>query len=240
MTDPQRKAARGPSQESGQGNDSFEDLVTLHDPTGAASEAYRMLRTSLFYAVVDTPPKVIVLTSPSPGEGKSTTTANLGVTLAQVGKSVLTLDCDLRRPRLHSMFDVHNETGLADILTGGHKMEEVWREPIPGLKLICAGPPPPNPAELLSSQRFAEFLSEMRRKFDYVLVDTPPVGRADAAVLAASADGVLLILDSQRTRKGSLRQALRGLRGVGANVLGTVMNNFEVSRGGNTPYSYPY
>ena len=92
MTDPQRKAARGPSQESGQGNDSFEDLVTLHDPTGAASEAYRMLRTSLFYAVVDTPPKVIVLTSPSSGEGKSTTTANLGVTLAQVGKSVLTLD----------------------------------------------------------------------------------------------------------------------------------------------------
>ena len=143
-------------------DDATHDLVTVHDPSGAASEAYRMLRTNLFYALIDSPPKVIVLTSANLGEGKSTTAANLGVTLAQAGKNVLILDCDLRRPRLHSMFGVNNTRGLVDILAGGNRIEEVWREPIPGVKLICAGPPPPNPAELLSSRRLAEFLAEMR------------------------------------------------------------------------------
>jgi capsular exopolysaccharide synthesis family protein len=236
MTDPQRKTAAASPPVHGRLGDATQDLVTVHDPSGVASEAYRMLRTNLFYALIDSPPKIIVLTSANVGDGKSTTTANLGVTLAQADKSVLILDCDLRNPRLHSMFDVNNTRGLADILARGDRIEEVWREPIPGLKLICAGPPPPNPAELLSSRRLAEFLGEMRRRFDYVLVDTIPVGVSDSAVLAAHGDGVLLVLDSQRTRKGPLRQALRTLRGVGANVLGTVMNNFEVSRGGNTPY----
>jgi capsular exopolysaccharide synthesis family protein len=148
--------------------------VTVHDPSGAASETYRMLRTNLFYALRDSPPKIIVLTSANLGEGKSITTANLSVTLAQADKNVLTLDCDLRKPRLHSMFDVNNMRGLVDILAGGDRIEEVWQEPIPGLKLMCAGHPPPNPAELLSSRRLAEFLAEMRRRFDYVLVDTPP------------------------------------------------------------------
>lgn len=239
MTDPQSKADLISSQERRSHDDSPEDLVTVHDPNGVSSEAYRMLRTNLFYAVVDSPPKVIVLTSSSPREGKSTTTANLGVTLVQAGKSVLVVDCDLRRPRLHSIFGVHNATGLVDILTGG-EAEKVWREPIPGLRLICAGPPPPNPAELLSSRRLAEFLGEMRDRFDYVLVDTPPVGVSDSAVLAANGDGVLLVLDSQNTRKGAVRQAVRGLQGVGANVLGTVMNNFELTRGRNEPYNSPY
>ena len=239
MSEPQRKADNIPSQERAPSNSSPEDLVTVHDPNGFAAEAYRMLRTNLFYAVVDSPPKVIVVTSANPREGKSTTTANLGVTLAQAGKNVLVLDCDLRRPRQHHLFGVHNATGLVDILTGG-KTEEVWREPIPGLRLICAGPPPPNPAELLSSRRLAEFLGEMRQRFDYVLVDTPPVGVSDSAVLAANGDGVLLVLDSQRTRKGAVRQAVRGLQSVGANVLGTIMNNFEVTRGKNEPYGHPY
>jgi len=240
MTDPQRKTAAASPPVRRRRDDATRDLVAVHDPSGAASEAYKMLRTNLFYALIDSPPKVIVLTSANLGEGKSTTTANLGVTLAQADKNVLILDCDLRRPRLHSMFGVNNTRGLVDILAGGDRIEEVWREPIPGLKLICAGPPPPNPAELLSSRRLVEFLAEMRRRFDYVLVDTPQVGVPDSAVLAAHGDGVLLVLDSQRTRKGPLRQAMRALRGVGANVLGTVMNNFDGSRGGNTPYGPLY
>lgn len=237
MSDPQSKTIAVSSQKLRRREDATLDLVTVYDPTGAASDAYRMLRTNLFYALVDSPPKIIVLTSVSFGEGKSTTAANLAVTLAQADKHVLILDCDLRRPRLHGMFDVSNTNGLVDILAGSSRMEEVWREPIPGLKLICAGPSLPNPAELLSSRRLAEFLAEMRPRFDYVLVDAPPVGVSDSVVLAAHGDGVLLVLDSQRTRKGPLRQALRSLQGVGANVLGTVMNNFEVSRGGNSPYS---
>ena len=234
MGDLQSKTDALPAPEGKRRAGATRDLVTVHDPRGAASEAFRMLRTNLFYALIDSPPKIIVLTSANAGDGKSTTTANLGVTLAQAGKSVLTLDCDLRGPRLHDIFDVSNSRGLVDILAAGDKVEEVWREPTPRLKLICAGPPPPNPAELLSSRSLAEFLAEMRRRFDYVLVDTPPVGVSDSAVLAANGDGVLLVLDSQRTRKGPLLQALRTLRGVGANVLGTVMNNFEAPKGGTT------
>ena len=240
MTDPRRETVAVGPQERRRRDDASRDLVTVHDPSGPASEAYRMLRTNLFYALIDSPPKVIVMTSASIGEGKSTTTGNLGVALAQADKNVLILDCDLRNPRLHGMFGVTNARGLVDVLAGTVRMEEVWGEPIPGLKLISAGPPPPNPAELLSSRRSAEFLAEMRRRFDYVLIDAPPVGISDSAVLAAHGDGVLLVLDSRRTRKGALRHAIRVLRGVGANVLGTVMNNFEVSGSTNNPYGQPY
>ena len=238
MTDPQEETTAISPPERRRRDDATRALVSVHDPSGAASEAYRMLRTNLFYALVDSPPKIIVMTSANIGEGKSTTTANLGVALAQADKNVLILDCDLRRPSLHSMFGLNNTVGLVDILAGGGRIEEVWREPIPGLKLVCAGPAPPNPTELLSSRRLEEFLAEMRRRFDYVLIDTPQVGVPDSAVLAAHGDGVLLVLDSQRTRKGPLRQALRALRGVGANVLGTVMNNFEVSGGAKPPYGH--
>ena len=238
MGDPQSKTKALVAPDRRRRDDATQDLVTVHDPSGVASEAYRMLRTNLFYALIDSPPKIIVLTSANLGEGKSTTTANLGVTLAQAGKTVLMLDCDLRGPRLHRIFDVSNSRGLVDILAAGDKIEEVWLEPTPRLKLICAGPTPPNPAELLSSRRLADFLAEMRRRFDYVLVDTPPVGVSDSAVLAANGDGVLLVLDSQSTRKGPLREALRTLRGVGANVLGTVLNNFEVPKGASTPYGH--
>jgi capsular exopolysaccharide synthesis family protein len=217
-------------------NSFFEGLVAFQEPFGAASEAYRMLRTNLFYALVDTPPKVIVLTSAGHGEGKSTTAANLAVTLAQAGKNTLLVDCDLRKPALHKLFRTRNLEGLVDILIGEREPQEVWREPIPRLKLVPSGHPPPNPAELLSSPRLAEFLDQMRQEFEYVLVDTPPVGRvSDSAVLAANGDGVLLVLDSQHTRKRSLKQALHSLEGVGANVLGTVMNNYEAPIDG---YSY--
>lgn len=118
-----------------------------------------------------------------------------------------------------------------DVLVGEQDPQEVWQEPIPGLKLIPAGALPPNPAEMLTSRRLAGFLGQMRREFDYVLVDTPPVGYAsESAALAANGDGVLLVVDSKQTRKGSLRQALRRLGSVGANVLGTVMNKYEAPR----------
>jgi len=209
-----------------------EGLVTAQEPASVASEAYRVLRTNLFYTQVDSPLKVIVLTSTGRREGKTTTVANLGVTLAQADKNTLVLDCDLRNPVLHRMFESSNMNGLVDILVGGQEPQKVWQEPIPGLKLIPAGPLPPNPAELLSSRRLAEFLGEMRQEFDYVLVDAPPVGVSDSSVLAANGDGVLLIVHSQRTRKGALRQALRSLQSVGANVLGTVMNGYGAPKEG--------
>lgn len=234
MTDPKGEMTVRPP-ERRRRDDASRNLVTVHDPSGAAAEAYRMLRTNLFYALVDSPPKLIVLTSANSGEGKSTTVANLGVALAQADKKVLVLDCDLRSPRQHSIFGTTNSRGLVDVLAGD-STEEVWSEPIPGLKLLCAGPPPPNPAELLGSRRTADFLTEMRQRFDYVLIDAPPVGKSESAVLAVHGDGVLLVLDARTTRRGPLRQAMRVLRGVGANVLGTVLNNFDASAGGSTQY----
>lgn len=236
MTRLQRKAG---SMSSGKHGDFSDTLVTVADPTGLGSEAYRMMRTNLFYASVDDPPKVVVLTSAGPGEGKSTTAANLGVTLSEAGKNTLVVDCDLRKPMLHNYFETRNMTGLVDILTMERKLEDVWHEPMLKLKLITAGPPPLNPAELLSSQRFAEFLKQARRQFDYVLVDTPPVTVVtDSAIVGALGDGVLLVVDAQGTRKNSLRQAMRELEGVGARVLGTVLNNVASSKGEYAAYGY--
>jgi capsular exopolysaccharide synthesis family protein len=206
-------------------------LATVLDPMSAASEAYRTLRTNLLYAFVDEPPKVIVLTSPGPKEGKSTVCANLGVVLAQAGKSCLIVDCDFRKPVMHKLFGLRNITGVVDVVAGERKLQEVWKEPMEGLKVVCVGQLPPSPTDLLSSRRFSEFLVGVRQGFDYVLVDASPVGLvSDPAVLATQGDGVLLILDAQETRKRSVRQATHDLKTVGANVLGTVINNIKASQ----------
>ena len=224
---------------SGKHGGPSESLVTVADPTGPASEAYRMMRTNLFYVSADDPPKVVALTSAGPGEGKSTTAANLAVSLSEAGKSTLVVDCDLRRPMLHGYFETRNMTGLVDILTMNREPQDVWHEPMPKLRLITAGPPPLNPSELLSSRSFAEFLRQARGRFDYVLVDTPPVTVVtDSAIVGALCDGVLLVLDAQGTRKSALRQAVRDLQGVGARVLGTVMNNVAASKGEYATYGY--
>lgn len=221
-------------------NDLTGRLVTVLGPASVASEAYRSLRTNLLYSFVDSPPKVIVLTSPGPQEGKSTTCANLGVVLAQAGKNTLIIDCDFRKPILHKVFGMRNVYGIVDLLAGERKLQEVWHEPMLGLKVVCKGPAPPNPAELLGSKRLSEFLASVRKEFDYVLIDAPPIGLvSDPVILATQGDGVLLVLDAQKTRKRAVRQSIRSLQAVGANVLGTVMNNTKISGGGNY-YRYGY
>src|SRR5215217_5006410 len=197
-------------------------LITVADPRGAASEDYRSLRTSLLYSLVDTPPKVVVVTSPGPSEGKSTTCANLGVVLAQAGKQTLIVDCDMRKPTMHKIFRLRNFAGLVDALVKDLDLSDMSHEPLPGLKVVTTGPIPPNPAELLSSRRFTELLNQPREEFDYVLLDVPPVGIvSDPTIAATQGDGVLLVIDAQNTRKGSVREAMRSLEGVGAKVLGT-------------------
>ena len=208
-------------------------LVTLLDHSGTAAEDYRTLRTNLLYSAVDDPPRVLVFTSPGPQEGKSTTCANLGVALAQAGKSTLMLDCDLRKPVAHRIFGLRNMRGVVDALAGTHELSELWTEPLIDLKVIPTGPMPPNPAELLGSWKFAELIETARKQFDYVLIDAPPIGLvADPAIVAPQGDGVLLVLDAQKTRKAALRKAMRSMDNVGANVIGTVMNNVKGGRGG--------
>jgi len=202
-----------------------EGLVTVLDPSSPASESYRTLRTSLLYAVVGTPLKVIVVTSPGPAEGKSITCANLGVVLAQADKNVLLLDCNLRGPTLHKIFNLPNTMGIVNLVGEDCGLQEVWQEPLPGLKVVTVGTLPPDPAELLSSRRFAQVIDQVKQEFDYILIDSPPAGQvSDPTIVATLADGVLVVINSQKTRKGALQRAVRSLEAVGANVLGTVLN----------------
>jgi capsular exopolysaccharide synthesis family protein len=205
-------------------------LVTVTNPSSAASEAYRGVRTNLLYSSLDGhPKKVIVLTSSGLQEGKSVTCANLGVVLAQADKKTLVLDCDFRNPTIHRFFGVPNLRGVTNVLLGERTLEEVWEEPVEGLKVVCVGPAPYNPAEVLGSRAFSEFLTAVREEFDYVLIDSSPVGLvSDTAVLSAQADGVLLVLDAQRTSKTAFRQATRSLENVGVDVLGTIMQGVRV------------
>src|SRR5215211_2126623 len=200
-------------------------LVTVLDPAAAASEAYRSLRTTLLYAVANTPPAVILITSPGLMDGKSTTCANLAVVLAQAGKETLVIDGDLHKPSLHKIFGVPNVNGMVNVLSGEYDLLEMCREPFPGLKILPTGPIPPNPAELLISGRLAHLIGQARQLFDYVLIDSTPTELvSDPMIIATQADAVILVLNSEETSKISMHKAMRNLEAVGANVLGTVIN----------------
>lgn len=209
-------------------------------PDAVGLEHYRMLRTNTLHMLADSPSKVIMVTSPGPKEGKTTVCANLGMTLAQAGKRTLILDCDLRRPMMHKFFGLKNTYGVVDALEGGRSPYETWQEPVPGLWVMTAGPIPPDPAELLGSERFTELLDLLRQEFDYVLMDSSPVQVvSDPAILSSRADGVLLIIDPQKTSKDAIQQTMRSLEIVGASILGTVMN--KVKRPKRSSYSvYEY
>ena len=214
-------------------------LVTVFDPDGAASEAYRSLRTTLLYAVADTPPTVILVTSPGLMDGKSTTCANLAVVLAQAGKETLVIDGDLHRPSLHKIFGVPNVSGMVDVLSGEYDLSEMCTEPLAGLKVLPAGPLPPNPAELLISGRLASLVGQARQLFDFVLIDSPPTELvSDPMIIATQADAVMLVLDSEETSKVSMHRAVHDLEAVGANVVGSIMNKAPKTETRRYGYNY--
>ena len=218
--------------------DLSEHLVTVRDPAGAAAEAYRSLRTNLIYASADDPPKVVLFTSPGPREGKSTSCANLGVTLARAGKNTLIIDCDLRDPAMHKIFGTNRLPGLVNALVEKRDLHEVLQTMLPHLELLAAGPTTPDPAELLASRQFAELIARVRQGYDYVLLDVPAANVfSDPAILAPQVDGVLLVLDSYKTRRGALRESTRRLDSVGANLMGCIMNNAESPKGVSSLYA---
>jgi len=220
---------RGPREQTAR--DVLGRLVTISDPTSATADAFHALGANLHYVLMDAPSRVIALTSPGIGEGKTTVCANLGVVLAQADENVLVVDCDLHRPAMHGVFGLRNLQGLENVLSGERRPHDIQQEPMPGLKVITTGPLPPYPAELLGSMRFKEFLRQAGSEFGYVLLDCPPVSMVpDSLVLAAQADGVLVVLDAQSTRKVALRRTIQGLESVRSNVLGTVMGNVEVGK----------
>jgi capsular exopolysaccharide synthesis family protein len=233
------KLRRRAPRDKDKGNNLSDSLITIRSPTGPSAEAYRALRTSLLYAYVDSSPRVIVITSPGRGDGKTTTCANLGVALSHVNSNTLIVDCDLRQPAMHKVFALRNLFGLVNVLVGEYELQEACHEPLPGLKVLTAGPVPPTPTELLSSKQFAEFIDRARHQFESVLIDVPPLELvSDPIVVARHSDGALLVLDAQGTRKVSVRQGVRNLEAVGAKVLGTVMNNTKMPR--RTYHDYAY
>lgn len=208
------------------------------------SEAYRTLRTNIQFSSVDKPVRTLLVTSSSPGEGKSTTTANLAVVLAQTNQKVIVVDTDLRRPVLHRVFSVPNNTGLTTALLAGETWtieEHLQPTEIENLKLLPSGPVPPNPSELLGSQRMGHLIQALANEADIVIFDSPPVlAVTDAAVMARQVDGVLIVTDAGRTKEGALANATAELQKTGANVLGVALNRLDPRRGYNYYYYYYY
>lgn len=219
-------------------------LVTRSDANSPLSEAYRMLRVNLDFTAVDSPLQTVAITSANPGEGKSTTIANLAVALAESGKRVILVDTDLRRPTLHRIFELPNERGVTSALLNPESSElhqHLAPTEVPNLQLMPCGPIPPNPAELLSSRRMAALIGALKAECDIVLFDTPPLlVFADAALLARACDGVILTARAYTTRLGALRQASEQLTQAGARLLGVVLNGVATPRGKQHSYYYYY
>jgi tyrosine-protein kinase Etk/Wzc len=217
-------------------------LVILDSHRSHAAEAFRTLRSSLKFAGLGKPLKTILITSPEPSEGKSTVSANLAVAFAQAGQKTLIIDADLRRPRVHENFNLDREVGLTTLLVGEASMEEVIKQTgIDNLYAITCGPIPPNPAELLESERMREVLEELKQKFDIIIVDSPLVmGMADSVILSSICDGTLIVTRYNVTSRSALNQARRMLENVKANILGAVLNEMDVRRARYGGYYYYY
>jgi succinoglycan biosynthesis transport protein ExoP len=203
----------------------------------AFAEAIRAVRTNVLFSSADEGVRMIVVTSAGPGEGKSMFSSNLSVSLAQAGQRVLHIDADMRRPRVHEIFEVAQEPGLSNLLVSDCKPSEAVRKTnVQNLCIMPAGMIPPNPAELLGSKRCAEYFATLSEHFDWIIVDSPPVlAVADASVLANSATGVVFVVGADQTSRHAAKAAVEQLRAVQAHVIGAVLNRADVER---NPYYY--
>jgi capsular exopolysaccharide synthesis family protein len=228
------RAARGQSE--------IYRLAAILYPRARPAEAYRTLRTNVEFAAVDTPVRTLLVTSSIPGEGKTTTAANLAVVFAQAGRRTILLDADFRKPGVHRIFDLPNTHGLSSLLrsdeTGIDDVAQVTEQE--NLLVITTGPLPPNPAELLGSQRMRIILGRLAGAADLVVVDSPPLQAvADAAILASITDGTLFVIDAGRTRRGAIRGARETLAKADARALGVALNRLpERSTSGSYYYDY--
>jgi capsular exopolysaccharide synthesis family protein len=209
-------------------------VYTMSQPQSSASESMRLLRTNLEFASASKPIHSITLTSPSPGEGKSTTAANLGVVMAQSGMTVALIDGDLRKPTLNRIFGVENDTGLTTLLTHPDaSWETVARKvALPGLFLVPSGPIPPNPSDLVSSDRFERLIDSIKADVDMVIIDSSPVlSASDSLSISRHTDGVILVCQSHKTRIDALRVASHSIRQGGIRIIGVVLNRQKGQHG---------
>jgi capsular exopolysaccharide synthesis family protein len=204
------------------------DLITLTDPRSPAAEAYRTLRTNLYFSSLDRALETLLVTSAAPGEGKSTILSNLAVTMAQGEKRTILVDADLRRPSLHDLFNVGNSQGLTTMVVDDSALAEppLVATGVENLLLLPSGPQPPNPAEILGSRRMEEIIATLKARADIVLFDAPPaVAVTDAAVLGTKVDGVLLVFSAGKTRREHAERAKEVLERVQVRLIGAVLNN---------------
>ena len=215
------------------------NLVTQNDPKNPAAEAYRVIRTSVQFAQAGKELKTIAITSCTPNEGKSMTVANLAIVLTQAGKSVLIMDCDMRNPTVHKNFNLSNKVGLSSCISMGTAVADAVQETgIEGLDALTAGVIPPNPSELLGSERMQNILQRAKGEYDYVLIDTPPVlPVTDSLVLGSMVDGLILVIDSGEVKVEMAREVKNQLVHAGANILGVVLNKVRSEHHG---YGYGY
>lgn len=217
-------------------------LIVETEPDSPSAEAYRALRTNLQFLSADGPLGVIVVTSAGPEEGKTTVTANLAAAMAKAGDRVIVVGADLRKPTLHEVFGCSRDIGLTSVLTGHMEWEDALQTtPVEGIRLLASGPIPPNPAELLGSERMHQLLSELRGEADMVIVDAPPVlNVADAVVLSRWVDGYLYVVSVGLTPREAIKEGKRRLDQVGARLLGTVVNRIDGRSASYAYYQYSY
>ncbi len=216
--------------------------ISFDRDNSAIAEAFRKLRTNLQFLAVDNPPRVIVLLSSAPSEGKTTTAINVALALAEANKNVVLVDGDMRRPSLDKYLDLVGSVGFSTVLSGVASLDEVLQETkFPRLTVLAAGPTPPNPSELLGSQAARKLLADLRSQFDYVVVDSAPLlAVTDGAILAAAADGALIMAKYGETKREQLAHAVGTLKDVGASLLGTVLTMVPLRGTGTYSYSYSY
>ncbi len=218
------------------------DSLTVFDNRSSAAEAYRVVRTSMLLSAAGSPPKTILVTSGQAGEGKTTTVVNTAISLAQLGLSVLIIDCDLRRPSTHKILGVDPTGGLSSYLSRNTEIDPlIHKLQIPNLSLLPCGPIPPNPAELISSARMKDLLKEMAARYDHILIDSPPmINVTDPVILSSMVDGVILVVHGGKSPRATVQRARQELLGVGAKIFGVVLNNIDLRREGYDSYSYYY
>lgn len=215
-------------------------LITLSNPRSPISESYRSLRTNIDYSAIDEKIQVIMVSSAGPGEGKTTTITNLAITYAQSERKVILIDADLRKPTAHHNFSISNRWGLSSVLSQQCTLEEsIQSSSVPGLDVITSGTIPPNPAEMLGSNRMNAVIQQLRDMYDIILIDTPPLlAVTDAQIVATKSDGAIMVVDQGRVKRDIAKKAIQNLQTVNARILGVVLNN--VKRKANEESYYYY
>lgn len=223
-------------------NKAVPGVITHDNPKSPISEAYRILRTNIQFAALDKPLKRISITSSAPGEGKSTTIANLAVTMAQAGSKVLIVNADLRRPRVGKLFGIDEHRGLTSVLMGRASLDDVIvQTKIENLTVLPSGPIPPNPSELIGSQAMERLMGELDSKADYILYDCPPaIAVADATILAPKMDGVIMLVQIGEVPRDVVFKAKSNLEAAKARIIGVVAGRVKMESEHNYYYYYYY